>query len=170
MQSVVPTRHMEDRIGQTRTPSGHARTHRHRQSLGIIARSLRRPPRQDHMHPTRAMGMAFAFTLLGACASTAPLSNPSGGPGAGAVAVTVPVIRRPAEETPGWWFRDGAAQAAQRGAMGARAKNVILFVGDGMSLTTVAAARILEGQRKGGSGEENRLSWETFPATALSRT
>lgn len=122
------------------------------------------------MHPTRALGMAFAFTLLGACASTAPLSNPSGGPGAGAVAVTVPVIRRPAEETPGWWFRDGAAQAAQRGAMGARAKNVILFVGDGMSLTTVAAARILEGQRKGGSGEENRLSWETFPATALSRT
>ena len=40
---------------------------------------------------------------------------------------------------------------------------MILFVGDGMSLTTVAAARILEGQRKGAPGEENRLGWETFP-------
>lgn len=39
-----------------------------------------------------------------------------------------------------------------------------------MSLPTVAAARILEGQRKGQPGEENRLSWEQFPATALSRT
>src|SRR5690606_29268876 len=48
--------------------------------------------------------------------------------------------------------------------------NVIVFLGDGMSLPTVAAARILEGQRKGGSGEENRLSWENFPATALSKT
>src|SRR5690606_25763681 len=27
-----------------------------------------------------------------------------------------------------------------------------------------------EGQRNGGSGEENRLAWETFPATALSKT
>jgi alkaline phosphatase len=50
------------------------------------------------------------------------------------------------------------------------AKNVILFVGDGMSLATVAAARILDGQRKGGAGEENRLAWEDFPATALSKT
>lgn len=54
--------------------------------------------------------------------------------------------------------------------MKGRAKNVILFLGDGMSLTTVAAARILEGQRKGGPGEENQLSWETFPNTALSKT
>ena len=54
--------------------------------------------------------------------------------------------------------------------MAGRAKNVILFIGDGMSLTTVTAARILEGQRKGGPGEENRLAWEDFPDTALSRT
>lgn len=84
--------------------------------------------------------------------------------------VDVPAIRHPDGETPAWWFRDGAAQAAGRGAMRGRAKNVILFVGDGMSLTTVAAARILDGQRKGASGEENRLGWETFPHTALSKT
>lgn len=87
-----------------------------------------------------------------------------------AVRVEVPRIARPDGETAAWWFRDGAAQAAARGAMSGRAKNVILFVGDGMSLTTVAAARILEGQRKGGAGEDNRLSWEDFPATALVKT
>jgi hypothetical protein len=47
------------------------------------------------------------------------------------------------------------------------AKNVILFVGDGMGPTTVAAARILEGQQRGGTGEENLLSFERFPHTAL---
>ncbi|TXH77285.1 MAG: alkaline phosphatase [Lysobacteraceae bacterium] len=84
--------------------------------------------------------------------------------------IDVPQIRHPEDETPAWWFRMGAAQAAERGAMSGKAKNVILFVGDGMSLTTVAAARILEGQRRGQSGEENALSWERFPHTALSKT
>lgn len=51
-----------------------------------------------------------------------------------------------------------------------RAKNVILFIGDGMSLTTVTAARILEGQMRDATGEENLLSFETFPATAFSKT
>src|SRR5690606_5300697 len=46
----------------------------------------------------------------------------------------------------------------------------IVFLGDGMSLTTVAAARIFAGQREGGPGEENLLSWERFPATAFSKT
>ncbi|KGM53720.1 alkaline phosphatase [Lysobacter daejeonensis GH1-9] len=84
--------------------------------------------------------------------------------------VDVPAIDRPSGETADWWYSDGAAQAAARGAMDGRAKNVILFVGDGMSLTTVAAARILEGQRQGHPGEENRLGWEQFPYTALSKT
>ena len=51
-----------------------------------------------------------------------------------------------------------------------RAKNVILFVGDGMGIATVTAARILEGQRSGKPGEENRLAFETLPFTALSKT
>ncbi|WP_242007596.1 alkaline phosphatase [Luteimonas cucumeris] len=84
--------------------------------------------------------------------------------------VEVPAIQHPQGENAAWWFRDGAAQAAGRGAMQGRAKNVILFVGDGMSLTTVAAARILQGQRNGGPGENNRLGWENFPHTALSKT
>lgn len=52
----------------------------------------------------------------------------------------------------------------------ARAKNVILFVGDGMGVSTVTAARILEGQIKGATGEENSLSFDTFPDTALIKT
>jgi len=50
------------------------------------------------------------------------------------------------------------------------ARSVILFVGDGMGLTTVAAARILEGQRAGGLGEEHLLSFERLPFTALAKT
>ncbi len=60
------------------------------------------------------------------------------------------------------------------------AKNVILFVGDGMGISTVTAARILAGQQPniinadnttpGSSGEENSLSFELFPHLALSKT
>ncbi|XP_014092646.1 membrane-bound alkaline phosphatase isoform X2 [Bactrocera oleae] len=51
-----------------------------------------------------------------------------------------------------------------------KAKNVIFFLGDGMSLTTVTSARILKGQREGKPGEESQLSFEKFPYTGLSRT
>ncbi|MFZ2990852.1 alkaline phosphatase [Ideonella sp.] len=51
-----------------------------------------------------------------------------------------------------------------------KARNVILFVGDGMGVSTVTAARILEGQMQGRSGEENRLSFETLPYLGLSKT
>lgn len=51
-----------------------------------------------------------------------------------------------------------------------KAKNVILFVGDGMGVSTQTAARIFEGQMRGQSGEENRLSFEEFPFSALSKT
>lgn len=116
------------------------------------------------------------LAVLGACLITACATGPAGtaapatGPATAAVHVEVPAIRRPEGETPQWWYRSGAAHAAANGAMAGRAKNVILFVGDGMSLTTVAAARIFAGQREGGTGEENLLSWEHFPATAFSRT
>ena len=117
----------------------------------------------------RPIVTSILAALLGACAtppdSAAP--HPAGTP---AYRVEVPAIERPGGETAAWWFRDGAAQAAARGAMNGHAKNVIVFLGDGMSLATVAAARILEGQRQGRPGEENRLAWEHFPNTALSRT
>ena len=116
----------------------------------------------------RLLPLACGLTLA-ACASTPPAAS-SLTPAAAGLHVSVPQVRHPDGESPQWWYRDGAAQAGERGAMGGRAKNLIIFLGDGMSLTTVAAARILEGQRNGGSGEENRLAWEVFPATALAKT
>ncbi len=50
------------------------------------------------------------------------------------------------------------------------AKNVILFVGDGMDPTTIAAARIFDGQSRGEEGEENFLSFERFPYLAMAKT
>jgi len=50
------------------------------------------------------------------------------------------------------------------------AKNVILFVGDGMGVSTVTAARILDGQQKGMLGEENNLSFDLFPFAGLAKT
>ena len=50
------------------------------------------------------------------------------------------------------------------------AKNIVLVVGDGMSLTTVAGARILKGQRQGLDGASSKLAWEEFPHVGLSKT
>ena len=50
------------------------------------------------------------------------------------------------------------------------AKNAILFIGDGMGITTITAARILDGQMKGKTGEENVLSWEMFPWSGQAKT
>ncbi|WP_199257513.1 alkaline phosphatase [Paracoccus binzhouensis] len=52
-----------------------------------------------------------------------------------------------------------------------RAKNVVLFVVDGLSVPTITAARIYEGQSRGVDGESNVLSFEELlPYTALSKT
>ena len=51
-----------------------------------------------------------------------------------------------------------------------RAKNVILFIGDGMGISTITAARIYEAQKRGETGEENSLSFEKFPNVALVKT
>jgi alkaline phosphatase len=76
------------------------------------------------------------------------------------------------------WKKAAAEVEARRDTPGAnaRAKNIILFVGDGMGITTVTAARIYEAQKRGRSsagfegGEENLLSFERLPARALVKT
>ncbi|MCB1704140.1 MAG: alkaline phosphatase [Halioglobus sp.] len=70
------------------------------------------------------------------------------------------------------WFSDAqAAIAAKNAAAGSTvAKNIILFVGDGMGVSTLTAARIHDGQLRGQSGEEGLLSFESFPYTALVKT
>ncbi|XP_026752907.2 membrane-bound alkaline phosphatase-like [Galleria mellonella] len=51
-----------------------------------------------------------------------------------------------------------------------KAKNGILFIGDGMSVATIMAARTYGGQLAQGIGEENILEFEKFPITGLART
>ncbi len=71
------------------------------------------------------------------------------------------------------WWQSGRKALSQRKAVQlnyAQAKNVILFIADGMGISTITAARIYDGQSKGRSGEENSLSFERFPHTALIKT
>lgn len=47
------------------------------------------------------------------------------------------------------------------------AKNVIVFLGDGMSISMVTASRILQGRLKAELGEGNYLAFEKFPNSGL---
>jgi len=78
----------------------------------------------------------------------------------------------PSHQAQNAWFVQGVEAIKNRPAVRGhkKAKNIILFVGDGMGVSTVTAARILEGQLKGMSGEENMLSFDMFPYTAMSKT
>lgn len=51
-----------------------------------------------------------------------------------------------------------------------RARNVILFVGDGRGISTQTAARIYQGQRAARDGESTRTAVDTLPFSALVRT
>lgn len=86
------------------------------------------------------------------------------------IAPDFPVKR---SETADTWRNDGwtaIERAKNTKPRTGKAKNVILFIGDGMGISTLTAARIFEGQQNGQSGEENRLSFEQFPYSALSKT
>ncbi|XP_050096378.1 alkaline phosphatase-like [Anopheles aquasalis] len=50
------------------------------------------------------------------------------------------------------------------------AKNVVFFLGDGMSIPTLAASRMYLGQQQGHTGEESQLSFEEFPDVGLVKT
>ncbi|WP_100641804.1 alkaline phosphatase [Alteromonas facilis] len=78
----------------------------------------------------------------------------------------------PAHQVDSQWFTDAQQTIDAKVEINNRfkAKNVILFVGDGMGISTLTSARILEGQLAGNSGEEGYLSFESFPHTALVKT
>jgi alkaline phosphatase len=102
----------------------------------------------------------FAFALLVAIAAISQNQVP-------------PPFKVRRAENREFWYSDGkAAIERSKTFVGKpkRAKNVILFIGDGMGISTLTASRILEGQLRGESGEENRLSFEEFPFVALSKT
>ncbi|MEX1146942.1 MAG: alkaline phosphatase [Sphingomonadales bacterium] len=79
----------------------------------------------------------------------------------------------PVGDDVGSWTNTGRAAVEDRLAQTPnvnQARNVILFIGDGMGLSTITAARIYDGQSRGKPGEEHTLSFETFPHTALVKT
>lgn len=86
--------------------------------------------------------------------------------------------QEPREEYAEYWIKSGQERLRfeiQRQKEGAKlrekvAKNVILFLGDGMGMSTITAARIYKNQRAGGYGEEKELSFEEFPYIGLSKT
>ncbi|XP_060098723.1 alkaline phosphatase-like [Heteronotia binoei] len=77
------------------------------------------------------------------------------------------------EKDPKYWnarARQTLESALQLTPVAHRAKNIILFLGDGMGVPTISAARIYKGQLEGGSGEDAVLAMEKFPYMALSKT
>lgn len=72
------------------------------------------------------------------------------------------------------WYQEAAKGIGERLVRQpnvGRARNVVLFLGDGMGIPTVTAARIYKGQRlHKTSGEEQQLSWDQFPHVSLSKT
>lgn len=81
----------------------------------------------------------------------------------------------PEEKDPEFWRSLARSQMLKRideqnKKRNKKAKNIIMFLGDGMSLNTVTAARILKGQRQNKTGEESFLFFEEFPIVGLSKT
>ncbi|XP_039090493.1 intestinal-type alkaline phosphatase [Hyaena hyaena] len=82
---------------------------------------------------------------------------------------TIPVE----EEDPAFWNRQAAQAldaAKELQPIQTAAKNLILFLGDGMGVPTVTATRILKGQINGKLGCETPLAMDHFPYVALSKT
>ncbi len=90
-----------------------------------------------------------------------------------AATLTLPASAQQLPQTNDSYFVAGQAALADRLAVQPivrRAKNVILFIGDGMGVSTVTASRIYDGQKRGMDGESNSLAMDRFPYLALSKT
>ena len=65
-----------------------------------------------------------------------------------------------------YWLEEGQTQLSQALQLQPNkrmAKNIILVIGDGMSLSTNTAGRIFKGQSQGKDGVSAQLSWDKFP-------
>ncbi|KAK3561311.1 hypothetical protein QTP86_030608, partial [Hemibagrus guttatus] len=76
------------------------------------------------------------------------------------------------EENPEFWRSQAQAtlNSALRRKLNTKvAKNIVLFLGDGMGITTITAARILKGQLEERPGEETVMTMDTFPYVGLAK-
>ncbi len=77
------------------------------------------------------------------------------------------------DRTPNRWIdnaKENIDLLLKRKLNGNIAKNLILFLGDGMGLATITAGRIRKGQMKNKSGEEEITYMESLENVALSKT
>ncbi|XP_026313847.1 membrane-bound alkaline phosphatase-like [Hyposmocoma kahamanoa] len=84
-----------------------------------------------------------------------------------------PTDNNATEQNPDYWrneAKEGIEKRLRRLQNKNIARNVIMFLGDGLSVPTLAAARILKGQRANHTGEETEMFFETFPTVGLSKT
>lgn len=82
-------------------------------------------------------------------------------------------LTREGEESPSYWHelaKKEIYKTRSREFLNHKAKNAILFIGDGMGISTLTAARIRKGQLNGQPGEEGHLFFEGFPDNALIKT
>lgn len=90
--------------------------------------------------------------------------------------VTAAVFKSPNSDDAAFWHRQAESylkkvlhyDSSRHGA--GVAKNVIIFVGDGMGVSSLSTGRIFKGQQAGRSGEEETLSFDHFPNTGFSKT
>ena len=65
-----------------------------------------------------------------------------------------------------YWLEEGRREleeALQLHHNTRMARNIVLVIGDGMSLSTNTAGRIYKGQSQGADGVSSHLSWDKFP-------
>ncbi|XP_063536852.1 membrane-bound alkaline phosphatase-like [Cydia strobilella] len=121
-----------------------------RPSLLVLTVALLLPARADRYHPERAARPAAA------AAGSSRAATPDA-----------------AERAAAYWYSEAFAAIDERltePTYDDVAKNVVMFLGDGLSVPTLAPARTLRGQLAGRTGEEERLVFERFPVTGLAKT
>ena len=106
----------------------------------------------------------LSSALLASCLIAAPLlaqSAPASAPA------------KPPNTTTAGYLNAGAAELARLEAEkpnNNKARNVIIFIGDGMGVSTLTAGRIFEGQQLGLDGESYVVQMDLLPHTALVKT
>jgi alkaline phosphatase len=118
------------------------------------------------MRPSLA-ALAASLAVLAACATSPEAAAPQPAADLGPAREAA----LPVQSADAYYTSAAAAVDARIAARGAKsAKNVILFIGDGMGISTITAARIYAGQSAGEDGESHILAMDTLPWSALSKT
>lgn len=85
---------------------------------------------------------------------------------------SAPLLAKPAATTDEYRAQGEAQAAVHRAAPnhGEKAKNLIIFIGDGMGVSTITAGRIWQGQVAGQDGESTQTAMDSLDYTALVKT